>query len=257
MKGNIIMKQLQKIIYILIPYAVVELLQFFIITVIAFVKGIVEIPDDILYIMSASISAVCGIVFFIWYRFEFTGEIKGSFHTFLKAKYIALLIALGTGCQFFFSGLMSLTKPFFERTFDEYSKILQQLTDANFAVVLIFMIIIAPVSEELIFRAVILRRAERLYGFIYANILQAILFGLYHGNLVQGIYAALIGLILGAVSCRFKTVYASIALHMIINASSLLMALIPDKLISYIAVTLLGAILMAAGMILILHREEQ
>jgi len=109
----------------------------------------------------------------------------------------------------------------------------------------------------LIFRAVILGRAKRLYGFKYANILQAILFGVYHGNLVQGIYAALIGLILGAVSFRFQTVYASIALHMIINASSLLMALIPDKLISYIAVTISGAILMVASMNMIMPGKEQ
>ena len=152
---------------------------------------------------------------------------------------------------------MALIRPFFSRVFDEYSKLLQQLTDANFAVVLLFMIIIAPLSEELIFRAVILGRAKRLYGFKYANILQAILFGVYHGNLVQGIYAALIGLILGAVSFRFQTVYASIALHMIINASSLLMALIPDKLISYIAVTISGAILMVASMNMIMPGKEQ
>lgn len=251
------MKQLQKIIYILIPYAAVELLQYFLLTLVILVKGIINIPDDMLYILSASISAICGMVFFIWYRYEVSGKNTGSVRAFLTVKYIPLLLLLGVGCQFFFSGFMALIRPFFSRVFDEYSKLLQQLTDANFAVVLLFMIIIAPLSEELIFRAVILGRAKRLYGFKYANILQAILFGVYHGNLVQGIYAALIGLILGAVSFRFQTVYASIALHMIINASSLLMALIPDKLISYIAVTISGAILMVASMNMIMPGKEQ
>lgn len=250
------MKQLQKIIYILIPYAAVELLQYFLLTIIILVKGFIKMPDDLLYILSASISAVCGIVFFIWYRYGQYGESAGGFKAFLTAKYITLLLLLGGGCQFFFSGFMALIRPFCAKAFSEYSRLLEQLTNANFAVVLLFMIIIAPVSEEMIFRGVILSRAERLYSFKYANILQAILFGVFHGNVVQGIYAALIGLILGAVANRFQTVYASIALHMIINASSLLMALIPDKLISYIAVTLSGAILMAAAMAMIMPKKD-
>jgi len=245
------MKHLLKIGYILIPYFVLELLQYVLLSAVILVKGVFEISGDLLYLMSASITAVCGLVFFLWYRYETKKEALDRTGALLIAKSIPLLTLLGIGCQFFFSGFMSLIRPFFEKVFSDYAEVLESLTDANIIVALFFMVIVAPVSEELIFRGVILHRGGSCYPFWPANILQAVLFGVYHANLVQGIYAALIGLILGAVCHKFGSIYASIALHMIINASSLLMALIPDKLISHIIVMAAGAGFMALSLILI------
>ena len=237
-------KSLQKISYIAVPYIVVELLQYFLMTIIALIRGFIVISADALYILSASITAVCGIVFFFWYKHEHPRKSMKKTKKLFTAKNISLFILLGIGCQFFFSGMIAIIRPYFTKVFEQYAFVLENITAGKELVVLIFMLIVAPVSEELIFRGVIFNRANRLYSFIYANILQALLFGLYHGNLVQGIYAALIGFLLGAVCIKFESILASILLHMIINASSLLMVFVEEQLISYVIIMLLGGTLM-------------
>lgn len=246
-----IKKCLLKTGYILIPYITLELLQYSLLYVILCIKSSFEISDDLLYIFYVSVTAISGIVFYFWYCFETTVYNIGRIRDLLRLKSISLLILLGIGCQLFFSGIMSLIKPFFTGAFSEYSNIMKNLTAGNWLIVLLLMIFIAPVSEELIFRGVVFHRANKLFGFACANIMQALLFGLYHGNLVQGIYAALIGLILGAVCYKFRTIYASILLHMIINASSLLMRMIPDKLASYIIMMLSGGGFIVIALLLI------
>lgn len=238
------MNRIYKILNAAIPYFAAEVLQYFLLLVILYLQKLIIIPGDMVYLLSAGIIVISGLVFFFWYSYEIKGEKRGSIRKLLTVKYLSLFIFMSIGCQFFFSGAMSLIRPFFTKVFTEYSDVLDNLTSGNEIIVLLFMILIAPISEELIFRGVILYRANKYMGFIYANILQAIFFGVYHGNAVQGTYAALIGFLLGAAYYKFQTIYAPILLHMLINASSLLMMFVPDELISYIIITLFGGGLM-------------
>lgn len=74
---------------------------------------------------------------------------------------------------------------------------------------------LAPISEELLFRGYILR-SLRPYGRRFAILGSALLFGLFHGNLLQGPYAFLVGLVLGYLACEYSVIW-SIALHMFNN----------------------------------------
>lgn len=243
------MKRILSITYSVIPYIVVELLQYTLLFVFAYLKNLITMSEDMLYLLSVLFTAVIGIIFFFWYRFESWGEAGTGRNTSLSLRNITLLISLGIGCQFFFSGVMVLIEPLFEKTFSDYADVLEKLTSGNQLIVLVFMILIAPVTEELIFRGVILTRANKYFGMIYANILQAALFGLYHGNVVQGIYAFIIGLLLGAVYNKFGIIYAPVLLHITINSSSLLMVLVPEHIIGYIMIMLIGGGIIAASLI--------
>ena len=75
--------------------------------------------------------------------------------------------------------------------------------------------ILAPVWEELLFRGYILRTL-RPYGKRFAVFTSAILFGLFHGNLLQTPYALLMGLVLGYVTVEYSIVWAML-LHMFNN----------------------------------------
>jgi membrane protease YdiL (CAAX protease family) len=202
-----------------------------------------EMSIDILYFISFIAVIICGIVFFFWYRHEIKWDVRGKLSDILTKKNIGLFLLLGIGLQFFFSGAMSLIQPLFEEVFNKYAQTVEQLTSGNDLVVLLLMVLIAPVAEELIFRGVILHKLNKAIPFIGANILQALLFGIYHMNLVQGIYATLLGLVLGMVYNKFKSIYASIFLHAIINASSFLIMLVPESYISFILLTVLGIVL--------------
>ena len=73
----------------------------------------------------------------------------------------------------------------------------------------------APISEELLFRGLILRSVEP-YGKKVAIFVSALLFGLFHGNLIQIPFAFAVGLILGYVALEYNLLWA-MALHMFNN----------------------------------------
>ena len=75
--------------------------------------------------------------------------------------------------------------------------------------------IFAPVWEELLFRGYVLRTL-RPYGKRFAILCSALLFGLFHGNLLQTPYAVIMGLILGYVTVEYSILWA-ILLHMFNN----------------------------------------
>ena len=73
----------------------------------------------------------------------------------------------------------------------------------------------APISEELLFRGLILRSMEP-YGKKYAIFASAVLFGIYHGTLVQIPFAFAVGLVLGYVTVEYNIGWA-VVLHMFNN----------------------------------------
>jgi len=204
------------------------------------IKG--EVSPDIIYLISVFGVIASGIVFFFWYRQEIRGEVRGSLRDLFAWKNIISFVFLGIGCQFLFSGFMSLIQPLFVKIFDDYSQQVDRLTSGNGILVLLLAILVAPIAEELVFRGVILHKTLRVMPFLGANLLQALLFGIYHWNIVQGVYAALIGFLLGLIYYRFKTIVAPIILHMLINASAFLTMLVPGTSFSFAIMAVAGGI---------------
>ena len=75
--------------------------------------------------------------------------------------------------------------------------------------------VLAPVWEELLFRGFALR-SLRPFGKRFAIWGSAILFGLFHGNLLQTPYAVLMGLLLGYITVEYSVSWA-VLLHMFNN----------------------------------------
>lgn len=65
-----------------------------------------------------------------------------------------------------------------------------------FSLRILAYVILIPVSEEILFRGIIYSHFERLIPFWGAAFLSGLMFGLYHGNLMQGIYAFIMGTVM-------------------------------------------------------------
>ena len=76
--------------------------------------------------------------------------------------------------------------------------------------------LVGPVIEELVFRGVLMGSLAP-YGRNFAIVTSALMFALYHGDLVQGLFAFVMGLVLGFVAMEYSLVW-SIALHVFNNA---------------------------------------
>lgn len=83
---------------------------------------------------------------------------------------------------------------------------------------LVTVCLLAPVFEEFIFRGIILGELSKNWSFIAANIIQAVIFGAMHLNVIQGLYAALIGVVLGMIYRRSKNLALPMMVHVCFNA---------------------------------------
>ena len=81
---------------------------------------------------------------------------------------------------------------------------------------LFFVVICAPVMEELIFRKLLVERTVK-YGEGVAVLLSGLMFGLFHGNLNQFAYAFTIGMFFAFIFVKTGKIIYTIILHMIIN----------------------------------------
>lgn len=87
--------------------------------------------------------------------------------------------------------------------------------DLNDPAMWLYVCLAAPITEELLFRGLVMRSVEP-YGKKFAIVVSAVLFGLYHGSPVQTPYAILVGLVLGYVAMEYNVVWAMV-LHMMNN----------------------------------------
>lgn len=93
---------------------------------------------------------------------------------------------------------------------------LPQLPVSNDPVVLLlyflFFSVIAPLVEEMIFRGAVLQSLRR-FGDGFAVFCSALLFGLYHGNFVQMVFAFIAGLVMAYVDLRTNSLLPSLFIH--------------------------------------------
>ena len=85
----------------------------------------------------------------------------------------------------------------------------------------------APIVEEILCRGIVFRLAKHVsVKFWVANVIQALLFGVLHANLVQGTYAFVFGLVLGYVYGKYERIWMCMLLHGVINFSSAIVSLL-------------------------------
>lgn len=81
--------------------------------------------------------------------------------------------------------------------------------------------ILAPIAEELVFRGLVYRRLQDWMAPWLAILLSSLLFGWYHGNVVQFVYALLTGMLFALMYYRTGTLGAAMAGHAAANLWSL------------------------------------
>ena len=124
---------------------------------------------------------------------------------------------------------------------------------------LIFVGILSPIIEELLFRGVMLNKI-RIYGDKVAIITTAIIFGLFHANFSQFFYAVALGCIFAYVTLKTGTIKYSIILHMAVNivGSVIMPAVIGDgSNVTMVSIASVILILIAiVGIILLIMNKK-
>lgn len=97
----------------------------------------------------------------------------------------------------------------------------EQVAEEQFALPLwagiILYGIVSPLAEEIVFRGIVYNRMHRQYGKWIAIIGSALLFGVYHGNIVQALYGFMLGVLIEVLYEKYGSFAVPVILHSAAN----------------------------------------
>ncbi|MCH5255412.1 MAG: CPBP family intramembrane metalloprotease [Lachnospiraceae bacterium] len=102
---------------------------------------------------------------------------------------------------------------------ETYSKVAQKQYGVPFLLGIILYGLISPIAEEILFRGLVYNRLKKYCAVPAAILLSAVLFGLFHGNLVQGVYGFLMGCLMAIVYERFGSFLHAVLFHAVANVT--------------------------------------
>ena len=114
-----------------------------------------------------------------------------------------------------------------EKYSKSYQEVANTLYSGGIVLELLTVGVLGPICEELVFRGLMFRRLCGYMKPIIAVLVSALMFGIYHGNIVQGVYAFFLGMIMALCCQRFNTLWAPIVIHVAANITSVCITEIP------------------------------
>lgn len=188
------------------------------------------------------------IIFGIIYKRDKNNNKKIGIYELLYSYAIGL--TAGTGISLLISILP------IDNIIGSYESTSELLLNGKFIQLFIVLGIVVPLTEEVIYRGIIFNRIKKYLDANKAIIISSLLFGLFHLNLMQGLYAFIIGLIMGYMYYKFENIWAPIVLHMAINQLTVIFASTGfsdflDKNIGAYVLTMLGTLVLG---LLLLYR---
>lgn len=164
-----------------------------------------------------------------------------------KKKALPVTILLSISLCFFANAFVLLGQYVAPAAIESYMELIEAAGLGVDTFAIIASILLAPIGEELLCRGITYHYAKKIVAdmnnrrvaFWIANALQAIMFGVMHANLIQGLYAFLLGLGLGWLRERYNSLYPAMLAHAIINFSSTYVvgypiSLLPENIVSYL-----------------------
>ncbi len=135
---------------------------------------------------------------------------------------LTIIVIMGARALFSgLSGLFLILTPEISQTTQTWFENIMKLYETGFWFVFVFMVIIAPIIEELVFRGLILRGFIKRYKPVNAILYSAILFGIVHGNPILMLWGFILGLLLGWLFYLTRSLVPCILTHAVSNFSAI------------------------------------
>lgn len=205
-------------------------------------------------------------VFGVWYYFGCGRPKLANPVKVLKARGIADAAMAGFGMCMLANAIAMLLQYLTPAAFENYMEMMESAGMGISAVSIIAAVLLAPIGEEILCRGIIMHYCRRMTeglqnkvtAFWIANVLQALIFGIMHGNFVQGTYAFILGMGLGLLQHRYNSLYPAMICHFAVNFLSTfvmdsLFGWLPEGAAGVAIIGVLGLVVSAAA----LRREHQ
>lgn len=169
----------------------------------------------------------------------------------INGKIARACVLIGIGGNFWISTIV--TTVFSKKQIEAYDAASGALDVSSSFVMLLAVAVLGPILEEIIFRGIILSRLSDVMKTEIAVVVQAVFFGIMHGNLIWISYAVFMGIILGYIKVCTNSLEASTIAHMSYNIGSPIAAVVLYLFTAasnpYIMLMITGAAMMVYGLI--------
>lgn len=186
-------------------------------------RAAASVPLNLALVQAASVGTIFILAF--PYKSKSEGFLDAVNVRPLAGGIAGLCFAAGLMLQLPFAELGNLAQEIWPPSFDELAwrhRLVHPTSWWAGFTALLGLVIVAPVTEELLFRGWLMRDLAARYGPRAGLLFSSFLFGLVHLEPTAIVYASVAGLVLGAVALKTQSTLGSIAMHAGVNALPLL-----------------------------------
>jgi len=145
-----------------------------------------------------------------------------------KPLLVIALLMLGGGLSLILNSGSQLISTMLPATATSSAGVLNQAFNQLFSSVpgILSIIVLAPIAEEITFRGMVFGTLKEKLALPVALIAQAVIFGVFHGNLSQGVMAFGLGCLLAWIYLRSNSILCTMLVHFAFNGTSVLISLL-------------------------------
>jgi membrane protease YdiL (CAAX protease family) len=194
----------------------------FFFSILVFALSLFAPEDLILYISAAAIHVgLFSISMYYLWKSDLRSTLSSiGFPGKLKTTFIfSVLGLLSIFAILFILGVLSIVLGF-----NDQQKITEKVADLPISI-LVFAVIVAPISEELFFRAFLVKKISSIINPWAGILISSVLFGLVHfsyGSIMEIAGAFVIGAILAVVFYKSKSITPCLSIHIFYNLLAIL-----------------------------------
>ena len=179
----------------------------------------------IILLISAPLSFLAFCLIYLMRRKNIFTECRLTSGSPAKSFFYGGMFGLSSSIVVSFLLTLLMLNGLFDDLFEKYNfQITSLISQGDFIYSLLGVGIIVPIVEEVMFRGIIYHELDDIFSVKTAIVLQGILFGVYHLNIIQGLYASILGIFFGLIVYKTKSIWPAIIAHIFMNSSSVVLS---------------------------------
>ena len=205
-------------------------------------------------------SATAILVFYKKQKIAFLPTVKTHRQT-LSLKQVAIIIILLLGCQFVFNQVANVFEVALHVIGFSAKKEVDLATVGHHSIMyFLYAAFMGPLVEELVMRGGIAYRLQK-YGKVFSIIFSAIVFGFFHMNFVQGVFAFLVGIMLAYIAIEYSFGWA-VFFHVLNNfgfnliLGTFMTSMVGEAQAETISLTVMSIAAVASVILLGMYRKQ-
>lgn len=192
---------------------------------------------------------ICIPIYYRMYRKDWETAAEEKREIPMENKDYLAIIVCGAAIAVAMNNIIAVTP--LPLMFDAYEETNEVLEGGGMLLQILSAGILGCIVEEISMRGVTYLRMKRYWGKSKAILWSAVVFGLYHMNVVQAVYAFVLGIFFAWVYERYQTLWASIVAHMSANLFVILLG--SSQAVTHALETMVGYCLITCISIIIFY----